>query len=104
MRITVPIAKVLAALLTDPAAARYGLDLMNDTGISSSTLYPVLQRLTDAGWLSSDWETIDAAAMGRPARRYYRLTADGVREARHALAELRTDISPSLRVSRVKPA
>ncbi|HWG99583.1 MAG TPA: PadR family transcriptional regulator, partial [Pilimelia sp.] len=40
MRITVPVAKVLSVLLADPAADRYGLDLMRATGLPSGTLYP----------------------------------------------------------------
>lgn len=90
MRMTIPVAKVLAALLVDPDQERYGLDLMKLTGLPSGTLYPVLHRLRAAGWVTADWEEIDPAAAGRPARRYYRLTAEGVRAARPALAELRS--------------
>ena len=36
------------------------------------------------GWLESRWEEIDTSAAGRPARRYYRLTADGAVRARDA--------------------
>ncbi len=89
MRMTIPVAKVLAALLADPEAPRYGLDLMKLTGLPSGTLYPVLHRLQAAGWLVAEWEDVDPVAAGRPARRYYLLTADGVRAARPALAELR---------------
>jgi DNA-binding PadR family transcriptional regulator len=94
MRITIPVAKVLAALLIEPDAERYGLDLMKITDLPSGTLYPVLHRLQDAGWLSADWEAIDPAAQGRPARRYYRLTAEGVSAARQALAELHAVTRP----------
>lgn len=89
VRITVPVAKVLAALLADPGAECYGLDLMKVTGLPSGTLYPVLHRLQSAGWLDAHWEAIDPAAEGRPARRYYRLTPEGAVAARRALAELR---------------
>jgi DNA-binding PadR family transcriptional regulator len=89
MRMTIPVAKVLSALLADPEAPRYGLDLMKLTGQPSGTLYPVLHRLQAAGWLAAHWEEIDPVAAGRPARRYYLLTPDGVRAARQALAELR---------------
>jgi DNA-binding PadR family transcriptional regulator len=98
VRITIPVAKVLSALLADPDADRYGLDLIKITGLASGTLYPVLHRLQDAGWVSADWETIDTTAEGRPARRYYRLTAEGVAAARQALAELHSltrDTRPS---------
>ncbi|MEU5940396.1 PadR family transcriptional regulator [Micromonospora sp. NPDC047548] len=89
MRMTIPVAKVLSALLAEPGTERYGLDLMKLTGLPSGTLYPVLHRLQDAGWLAADWEEVDPAVAGRPARRYYRLTAEGVVAARRALAELR---------------
>jgi DNA-binding PadR family transcriptional regulator len=95
MRITVPVARVLSALLADPDADRYGLDLMGDTGLPSGTLYPILQRLQRAGWVDARWEDIDPVASGRPARRYYRLTPDGVVAARQALAELRAQTSPT---------
>ncbi|MFD4206768.1 PadR family transcriptional regulator [Micromonospora tulbaghiae] len=89
MRLTIPVAKVLSALLAEPGAPRYGLDLMRLTGLPSGTLYPVLHRLQAAGWLAADWEDVDPVAAGRPARRYYRLTGEGIRSARPALAELR---------------
>ncbi|WP_432445085.1 PadR family transcriptional regulator [Rhizobium leguminosarum] len=37
-------------------------------------------RLEKAGWLSSEWEAGDPATMGRPRRRFYRVTALGQRE------------------------
>jgi PadR family transcriptional regulator, regulatory protein PadR len=95
MRITVPVARVLSAFLGDPGVDRYGLDLMGDTGLPSGTLYPILQRLQRAGWVDARWEEIDPVASGRPARRYYRLTPDGVAAARQALAELHAQTSPA---------
>lgn len=94
MRITVSVARVLSAFLADPAADRYGLDLMKATDLPSGTLYPILQRLQQAGWVAAQWEQIDPAAEGRPARRYYRLTPDAVARARTALAELHAATSP----------
>ncbi|MEU5567439.1 PadR family transcriptional regulator [Micromonospora musae] len=88
MRLTLPVVKVLSALLAEPDAERYGLDLMKLTGLPSGTVYPVLHRLQGARWVEADWETIDPAVAGRPARRYYRLTAEGATAARQALAEL----------------
>ncbi|SHN48238.1 Transcriptional regulator PadR-like family protein [Cryptosporangium aurantiacum] len=93
---TVAVAAVLAGFLDDPAADRYGLELMERSGLPSGTLYPILTRLQRAGWAETHWEEIDPIEAGRPARRYYRLTADGVERARHALAVLhaRTGSSP----------
>jgi DNA-binding PadR family transcriptional regulator len=48
---------------------------MEETGLPSGTLYPILRRLTERGLLSSTWEA--PVVEGRPARHLYRLTADG---------------------------
>jgi len=85
-RMTSSVLKVVAALLADPAAERYGLQLMHDTGLPSGTLYPILVRLERAGWVESRWEDADPVAEGRPTRRYYRLTGQGAIEARREVA------------------
>lgn len=104
VKMTVPVAKVLAALLTDPGGEHYGLQLMQQTGIASGTLYPILTRLQNAGWLTARWEDEDPSDAGRPVRRYYTLTAEGAEAARTALAELRAQTSVDTAVKRVRPA
>ena len=49
------------------------------------TLYKALGRLEEFGLLSSRWEDAEAAE-GRPRRRLYELTGQGVRVAEQALA------------------
>jgi PadR family transcriptional regulator, regulatory protein PadR len=90
---TTSVLKVVSAMLTDPTADRYGLDLMRDTGLASGTLYPILVRLERADWVSARWEDIDPVAEGRPSRRYYRLTAHGVSGARREIAAIRQQLS-----------
>jgi PadR family transcriptional regulator, regulatory protein PadR len=85
-RMTTSVLKVVATLLEDPVIERYGLQLMQDTGLPSGTLYPILVRLERAGWVRSRWEDVDPVIEGRPTRRYYRLTAEGVVEARREVA------------------
>lgn len=85
---TTAVAKVAAALLADPTADRYGLELIRATGLPSGTLYPLLERLQRAGWVEAQWEQLDPVSAGRPARRYYRLTAEGTAAARAELAAL----------------
>ena len=66
---------------------QYGFDVIDQTGLPSGTVYPALSRLERDGLVKSAWENEqDAHADGRPARRYYKLTAPGVR----ALAEATT--------------
>ena len=52
------------------------------------TLYKALSRLEDFGLLTSRWEDA-AAAEGRPRRRLYELTGEGVQAARRNAAEQR---------------
>jgi PadR family transcriptional regulator, regulatory protein PadR len=87
-RMTASVLKVVAALLTAGAEERYGLQLMQATGLPSGTLYPILVRLERAGWVSSRWEETDPATEGRPARRYYRLTSAGAAEAHREVSAM----------------
>lgn len=85
---TLPTQLVLRALLTDPSAEFYGLEIGDAAGLPSGTIHPILARLEGVGWLASRWEDIDPRVEGRPARRYYRLTSDGTQAAREALARV----------------
>jgi PadR family transcriptional regulator, regulatory protein PadR len=86
MRMTTTTQMVLMALLDDPAVERFGAEIRMMAGLASGTIYPILARLEAVGWLESRWEGIDARVAGRPARRYYRLSAEGEACARAALA------------------
>ncbi|MEV0736696.1 helix-turn-helix transcriptional regulator [Streptomyces sp. NPDC050549] len=78
---------VLRALLEDPARQRYGLELCELAGLPSGTIYPILARLEQFGWLESSWEDPAVHEVeGRPRRRFYGITQDGAEEAREALA------------------
>ena len=94
---TIPTQLVLEALLDDPQAERYGLEIGEAAGLRSGTVHPILARLEGYGWLASRWEDIDASAEGRPARRYYVLTADGVQAARAALDRAYRPVAGRLR-------
>ena len=78
---------VLRALLQRPAREQYGLELCGETGLPSGTIYPIVARLENFGWVESRWEDPNEHIVeGRPRRRYYRLTDDGAEQARAALA------------------
>ncbi|MBL4871186.1 MAG: PadR family transcriptional regulator [Robiginitomaculum sp.] len=53
----------------------YGYALMKSTGLKSGTLYPILMRLTDRGFLTATWE--EPQGLGRPPRQSYQLTSQG---------------------------
>jgi len=86
IRMTLQTQHVLRVLLDDPSAEHYGLEVAKAAGLPSGSLYPILARLEQAGWLTSDWEEIDEREAGRRRRRYYRLTPNGTAQADQALA------------------
>jgi PadR family transcriptional regulator, regulatory protein PadR len=77
---------VLALLELRP---RFGLELVRDLAAadglltSDGTVYPLLNRLRDAGLVTSQWQD----AEGQRARRYYSITEAG----RQAVTEFRGD-------------
>jgi PadR family transcriptional regulator, regulatory protein PadR len=82
---TGPLERVLGALLADPAAPRYGYDLMKAARLPSGTLYPLLARLERQRLVVSAWEVPEQE--GQRPRKYYRLTGEGIRVARLELAQ-----------------
>jgi PadR family transcriptional regulator PadR len=70
---------VLHALAAEPSAWRHGYELGQQVGLKAGSLYPILIRLCDRGFLDAMWET--DPPRGRPPRHLYRLTGTGVRLA-----------------------
>jgi PadR family transcriptional regulator, regulatory protein PadR len=83
--------RVLEALGDEPQAWRHGYDLLRQTGLKSGSLYPILIRLTERGWLEASWESDPPP--GRPPRHLYRLTGEG-RRARRELRERPQPVVP----------
>ncbi|MGW6688715.1 PadR family transcriptional regulator [Streptomyces sp. NPDC054961] len=86
-RITMATREVLSAFLAKPAEEHYGLQIADAAGLPGGTIYPILIRLEQCGWLESRWEDIDPQQEGRPQRRYYRLSERGAQAAAAALAK-----------------
>jgi DNA-binding PadR family transcriptional regulator len=75
---------------------QYGFDVIDQTGLPSGTVYPALSRLERDGLVRSAWENEQAAhAEGRPARRYYKLTAPGVKALAEAASHYRAMLPAS---------
>lgn len=57
---------------------RYGFDLIEQTGLTSGTVYPALERLEGLGHVRSKWEDVRLArAEKRPPRKYFEITGAG---------------------------
>lgn len=79
---------VLAAFLAAPAERQSGAEIAKATGLASGSLYPILIRLEEAGWLTSAWEAEEPSDLGRPRRRLYQITAEGMRNSQRIAFEL----------------
>ena len=90
---------LLAALRQSPSRWQYGYALSRETDLMSGTLYPILMRLEQRGWLETRWET--PAQNGRPPRHMYRLTASGRACATEALSKARASGVLNLALQRV---
>ena len=76
---------VLAVLCEQPSEWRHGYELAKRTGLKSGTLYPILVRLAERGWLETRW--VEPGRPGLPPRHTYRLTGPGCALARSRLAD-----------------
>jgi len=79
--------QVFAAMMDAPADETYGFELVKATGLPSGSVYPILRRLEDRGWLTAREEVIDPDARRPRHRIYYRLTGEGRCVAREAIRD-----------------
>jgi PadR family transcriptional regulator PadR len=95
VRLSGPTLKLLKLMLEEPTKKRSGAEISREAKIGSGTLYPLLVRLEGAGWLVSEWEQVSPREVGRPRRRFYRLSTAGYPKAREALADFQFDGVPA---------
>ena len=78
---------------------QYGFDIMEETGLTSGTIYPALDRLEGLGLAKSQWEEARIAHREkRPARRYYQITREGEEALATALERYRSLAPVDLKV------
>ena len=66
----------------------YGLKIAKAAGRPTGSVFPILARLEQAGWVTSEWESSEPVAKG-PRRRFYRLSGVGSPGARELLGQRR---------------
>ena len=99
-RVTPATLDVLEALI-GPDSELYGLKIARNAGRKTGSVYPILARLEEAGWVESSWERDDRDSRG-PRRRFYRLSSTGLNAARTLLIERRGAVRQ--RTGQSKPA
>ncbi|MGM4887542.1 PadR family transcriptional regulator [Tardiphaga sp. 11_C7_N12_6] len=86
--------KLLGFFSKDPSKKWSGAEITREIGIGSGSLYPLLAKFENSGWLDPEWEVLDPSEAGRPRRRYYSLTAIGARAAQRELSQFQ--LAPSI--------
>lgn len=84
-KLTEQLVRVLDVLLDDPTGDHYGFSVAKAADIKTGTLYPIMTRLEDAGWLTSRWQDDDNTR--GPRKRLYKLTLEGLTHANPIVAE-----------------
>ena len=96
-----------ALVLEAIAAGRHhGWDIMDATDLPSGTVYPILRRIEDAGFVRAKWEPETTARKEqRRTRRYYELTPAGRGQLAEARNRFRAMVTLGARMARRwKPA
>jgi len=74
--VTLAVLDILDAVASAPEGTpAWGLKLCEQTGLGTGTVYPVLDRLLRARWITDRWEEPPPA--DRPPRRFYEITGEG---------------------------
>lgn len=66
----------------------YGFKIAKKIDRPTGSVFPILARLEQMGWVDSEWESSEQNPRGS-RRRFYRLSAEGEAQARVVLAERR---------------
>jgi PadR family transcriptional regulator, regulatory protein PadR len=91
IRLTTPTRLVLDVLMSAGDDPPWGYRICELAGLGSGTVYPILERLEDAGWIEGTWEADEPG--GRPRRRFYAVTGTGRAGYAVAMASRRSRVS-----------
>ena len=78
--LSAPARSVLAMMAEAGGRWLHGYDISRRAGVKAGTLYPLLIRLEEQGYLEAEWQA--SSERGRPPRHAYRLTSAGLALAR----------------------
>jgi DNA-binding PadR family transcriptional regulator len=87
-RVTAATLDVLEVLLDHDDGQLYGLKIAKMIGRPTGSVFPILARLEQLGWVTSKWETAEQSASGS-RRRFYRLSGEGMASGRVLLDQRR---------------
>jgi hypothetical protein len=103
-RITVAFLRILAFFITHEKNFYCGSDVMKQLNLPSGTIYPLLIRMTRAGWLNRELEDVNPKEVGRPAKRFYRISSTGLKEGKKLISAQRIPITADELVGNMEAA
>jgi PadR family transcriptional regulator, regulatory protein PadR len=77
VRRTEPVVSVLRLFLTDPWVEHHGYEIAQALSLHRPTVYKILDRLANDGWLTHRDEEGSTRSLGHPPRTFYQLTPEG---------------------------
>jgi len=84
--------KILGVFMDNIDNKLTGSDVMRESHTFSGTVYPILIRFEKAKWLKGEWEKGDPKQLGRPLKKYYKITALGKKKALSKIQEKNSSI------------
>jgi|GEM_PF-1127837 DNA-binding PadR family transcriptional regulator len=94
-RVTKPTLAVARYLISLDGKSTYGMEIGRHTGLGTASVYSVLDRFEDYGWLESSWES-DSDRKGA-RRRLYTLTKQGDQDLHRLLEGIQEDTKTALK-------
>jgi len=94
-RVTKPTLAVARYLISLDGKSTYGMEIGRHTGLGTASVYSVLDRFEDYGWLDSSWES-DSDRKGA-RRRLYTLTKQGDQDLHRLLEGIQEDTKTALK-------
>jgi len=88
VRVTKPTLAILGAI-AESEQPIWGLALSKQVGLATGTVYPILDRLTELGWVIAAWDSDDTTK--GPRRKFYSMTSEA-REAALALVKANENV------------
>ncbi|MGR6902212.1 PadR family transcriptional regulator [Glutamicibacter creatinolyticus] len=97
-----PATAAVISVLLESTDSVWGLQIVKKTGLKTGTVYPILERLEMAGWITSEWDT-DLSRKG-PRRRYFKLDAAAVPYAHEYISAQQPKLSAKFNLTSGKLA
>ena len=71
--------RIFSVFLQNPDKQHTGTEVRALAKAGAGTVFPLLQDMCDKDWVTDEWEIQDPKILGRPRKRFFKLTSLGER-------------------------